>query len=199
MEKVRGDGALRAREDGLTEQAEQAVPHRVRPVTHNMTRFSQRTLAAEAEDLAEELKLVEQFHQHPDDACPLKNPVLVIEGEKIDMQRADGRLACPWASCRYHLALDIDPDNGSIKENFPDMSPDEIPFPCFLEAMMTQGPMVLEEVGKLTNLTRERVRQRTDMSLVKLRNRRELTPWKGHAKDLTNRNDDGPTYPKSLP
>src|SRR5688572_696068 len=28
---------------------------------------------------------------------------------------------CPWVSCKYHLYLDVNPETGSIKLNFPDL------------------------------------------------------------------------------
>ncbi len=65
---------------------------------------------------------------------------------------------CPWLSCRYHLALDVDPDTGSIKENFTDREPWELAETCALDVAERDGA-TLEEVGELLNVTRERIRQ----------------------------------------
>lgn len=72
---------------------------------------------------------------------------------------------CPWVSCKYHLAFEINPLNGSIKANFPDLEPGELPHSCALDAADISG-LTLEEVAVLTNLTKERVRQIQDAALV---------------------------------
>lgn len=61
-------------------------------------------------------------------------------------------------SCQYHLYLDVDPVRGSIKYNFPHLEVNEIPETCALD-VAEKGGVTLEEVGKLLNLTRERIRQ----------------------------------------
>src|SRR5262245_29027826 len=33
---------------------------------------------------------------------------------------------CPWVACKHHLYLDINPETGSIKINFPDLEPWEL-------------------------------------------------------------------------
>ncbi len=65
---------------------------------------------------------------------------------------------CPWVSCKYHLYLDINPRTGSIKLNFPDIEPWEMPESCVLD-IADRGPVTLEDVGRIMNLTRERIRQ----------------------------------------
>lgn len=70
--------------------------------------------------------------------------------------------ACPWVSCRMHLYLEVDPVTGQIKQNFPGLDVDEIPETCALrvaERGATEGGYSLEVVGKIMNLTQERVRQ----------------------------------------
>jgi hypothetical protein len=74
---------------------------------------------------------------------------------------------CPWVSCKHHLYLDINPVTGSIKVNFPDLEPWELPETCALDVAET-GARTLEQVGVITNLTRERVRQVESISLQKL-------------------------------
>ena len=69
----------------------------------------------------------------------------------------DGQRPCPFVSCRFHLYLDVK-ENGSIRYNFPDLEVWEMPESCVLDLAARDG-MLLEEVGVLLNLTRERVRQ----------------------------------------
>ncbi|HEU0034714.1 MAG TPA: sigma factor-like helix-turn-helix DNA-binding protein [Kofleriaceae bacterium] len=80
---------------------------------------------------------------------------------------------CPWVSCKHHLYLDVNPMTGSIKINFPDLEPWELPHTCALD-VAEAGALTLEQVGEITNLTRERIRQVEARGLVKLRERREL-------------------------
>lgn len=78
-------------------------------------------------------------------------------GEK--RRDAEGRLvACPWVSCKYHLYLDVNPVNGSIKLNFPDIEPHQLKESCALD-VAAKGGTTLEHVGELTNMVRERIRQ----------------------------------------
>lgn len=65
---------------------------------------------------------------------------------------------CPWVACKHHLYLDINPGTGSIKLNFPDLEPWELQQTCSLD-VADRGGITLEEVGTVTNLTRERIRQ----------------------------------------
>lgn len=65
---------------------------------------------------------------------------------------------CPWASCKYHLAVDVHETRGSVKLNFPDRELDELLDTCALD-VADRGGITLEEVGDRMNLTRERVRQ----------------------------------------
>ena len=74
---------------------------------------------------------------------------------------------CPWVACKHHLYLDINPMTGSIKINFPDREPWEIEHTCALD-VAEAGALTLEQVGAITNLTRERVRQVEVIGLAKL-------------------------------
>lgn len=75
---------------------------------------------------------------------------------------------CPWVSCKYHLYLDIVPQSGSIKMNFPDLEVWEMTETCALD-VADRGGITLEDVGILLNLTRERIRQVERSGIVKLR------------------------------
>jgi hypothetical protein len=77
---------------------------------------------------------------------------------------------CPYVSCKHHLYLDVNPHTGSIKLNFPDLEPWELAQTCSLD-LADEGGRTLEEIGQLTNLTRERVRQVEVRGLLELRSR----------------------------
>jgi Sigma-70, region 4 len=86
-------------------------------------------------------------------------------------QRAECReelRPCPWVACKHHLYLDINPETGSIKINFPDLEPWELKHTCALD-VAERGGITLEEVGEIMNLTRERIRQVEVRGLLKLK------------------------------
>jgi len=78
-----------------------------------------------------------------------------------------GPRPCPWVSCRFHLYLDVNPESGSIKLNFPDLEVWQMPETCALD-VADRGGITLEEVGEILNLTRERIRQVEVFGLHKL-------------------------------
>ncbi len=82
----------------------------------------------------------------------------------------DAPRPCPWVACKHHLYLDINPRTGSIKINFPDLEPWELAQTCALD-VADGGGLTLEEIGLITNLTRERVRQVEVRGLITLRAR----------------------------
>jgi hypothetical protein len=75
---------------------------------------------------------------------------------------------CPWVACKHHLYLDVNPETGSIKINFPDLEPWELKHTCALD-VAERGGITLEEVGEIMNLTRERIRQVEVRGLLKLK------------------------------
>jgi hypothetical protein len=97
-------------------------------------------------------------------------PIADVEHVPRPQTRADCKQQagpCPWVACKHHLYLDINPVTGSIKINFPDLEPWELAHTCALE-VAEAGPRTLEQVGEITNLTRERVRQVEYVGLAKL-------------------------------
>lgn len=107
-------------------------------------------------------------------------------------QRIDcigGERPCPWVSCRHHLALDIT-SNGSIQLNFPDPNPasdlpevdlDKMLETCALDVVdkAAEDVTILEEIGLLLNITRERVRQLEQHALEVLNDARLFNPLDG--------------------
>ena len=75
---------------------------------------------------------------------------------------------CPFVSCKHHLYLDVNPETGSIKLNFPDLEVWEMRETCSLD-VADRGGITLEEVGEILNLTRERIRQVEVRGLLKLK------------------------------
>lgn len=94
----------------------------------------------------------------------------------------DGPRPCPWVSCKHHLYLDVDPETGAIKLNFPDLAVDELEETCALDVAEEGGPdsvrgrstleagglLELDAIGHLMNLSREGVRVIEDGALRKL-------------------------------
>jgi len=81
---------------------------------------------------------------------------------------------CPFVSCSHHLYLDVNPESGAIKLNFPHLEVWEMAETCSLDAA-DRGGITLEEVGAIMNLTRERIRQVEVRGLIRIR---------AHAPDL---------------
>jgi hypothetical protein len=76
---------------------------------------------------------------------------------------------CPWVGCKLNLYLDVN-SFGGLKLNWPDVDPMDIDpaASCALD-IANGGATSLVSVGRLLNLTRERVRQLEDIALAKLR------------------------------
>jgi DNA-directed RNA polymerase sigma subunit (sigma70/sigma32) len=75
---------------------------------------------------------------------------------------------CPFISCAHHLYLDVNPESGAIKLNFPHLEVWEMAETCSLD-VADRGGITLEEVGAILNLTRERIRQVEVRGLYKIR------------------------------
>jgi hypothetical protein len=60
-----------------------------------------------------------------------------------------GERPCPWAGCRYHLAIDVNEDNGSIKFNHPNTPIEEMTETCALDVAdrVSALPIELDESG----------------------------------------------------
>jgi hypothetical protein len=93
--------------------------------------------------------------------------------EGIDRPRQRGdcqsmERPCPFVSCEHHLYLDVNPQSGAIKLNFPHLEVWEMAETCALD-VADRGGITLEEVGAILNLTRERIRQVEVRGLGKIR------------------------------
>jgi hypothetical protein len=86
-----------------------------------------------------------------------------------------GPRPCLFVSCKHNLYLDVNPETGSIKLNFPDKEIWELEHTCALD-VAEKGGITLEEVGAIMNLTRERIRQVETRGLMKLREATEKEP-----------------------
>ncbi len=75
-------------------------------------------------------------------------------GECKDLPRP-----CPYVSCKHHLLIEVNPITGSVQFPFGALGIDEIPNTCSLDVAEQDGPLTLEEVGRLTSRTKERIRQ----------------------------------------
>lgn len=94
--------------------------------------------------------------------------------EIVDYWRPESRTECLkmerpclYVSCRHHLYLDVNPQTGSVKLNFPDKEVWELNETCALD-VADRGGITLEDVGSIMNLTRERIRQVEVRGLEKL-------------------------------
>jgi hypothetical protein len=97
----------------------------------------------------------------------LMYPAVDIERPRTRGECADVPRPCPWIACKYHLYLDVNPETGSIKINFPHLEPHELKESCCLD-VAERGPHTLEQVGDIINVTRERVRQIERIGLHKM-------------------------------
>jgi hypothetical protein len=83
---------------------------------------------------------------------------------------ADHPRPCPWVSCRYNLYLDVSDSGRTIKLNFPELEPGAMPAggSCVLDIAdrVAQGEAIcLEDIGRVMNLSIERVRQLSSLAL----------------------------------
>src|SRR3954469_22866321 len=109
---------------------------------------------------------------------PEEGELLKTIDEQRPRTRADcvnGRRPCQFVSCKHNLYLDVNPETGSIKLNFPDKEIWELEYTCAL-AVAGKGGLTLEGAGEIMNLTRERIGQGEPRGLMKLREPLETDP-----------------------
>jgi hypothetical protein len=108
----------------------------------------------------------------------------------------DGPRPCPWVGCKYHLYLDVNEEKGSIKINFPNIEPWEMEHSCVLD-LADRGPVTLDDVGRLMNLTRERIRQLESSAHEKIKRRKLAIEYKKYVIEGRSTGDETsyePTY-----
>lgn len=131
---------------------EEPAPKRVRP-----RRSAPRALTLPRRLSREDLRVGALMYPPVDDERPR------TRGDCVGELRP-----CPWVACKFHLYLDVNPDTGTIKINFPELEPWELTTTCSLD-VAERGGITLEEVGEIMNLTRERIRQVEVRGLLKLK------------------------------
>lgn len=91
-----------------------------------------------------------------------------VERPTMRAECAEMPRPCPFVSCAHHLYLDVNPESGAIKLNFPHLEVWQMAETCSLD-VADRGGITLEEVGAILNLTRERIRQVEVRGLLKIR------------------------------
>ncbi len=101
-------------------------------------------------------------------AAAVSNPEPTEPRPRTRGECIGGARPCPWVGCRHHLYLDLNPETGSIKLNYPEDQPWELEESCSLD-VAERGEHNLEDIGARMNLTRERIRQIEIRALTELR------------------------------
>jgi hypothetical protein len=158
-EAVDADGEAEAEGDVAETSADGEVPEISRKVRRRRRRTRPRSKTIAMKRLTREELRVGALLYPP--VADMPRPT--TRGECQGEQRP-----CPWVACKFHLYLDVNPETGSIKLNFPDLEPWELPHTCSLD-VAEKGGITLEEVGEIMNLTRERIRQVEVRGLIKLK------------------------------
>ncbi len=110
-----------------------------------------------------------------DQADPDELEDLDAERPKKRSECVDSPRPCPFAGCRFHLYLEVNPHTGSSQFTFPELEIEQLDETCSLDVAERDGA-TLERVGHVLNLTRERIRQIEVRGLVKLRGHRGIEP-----------------------
>jgi hypothetical protein len=118
-------------------------------------------------EMARELRRQRQAGEVDPDEVALRQEIERLR-PKTRGQCMNGPRPCLFISCKHHLYLDVNPETGSVKLNFPDKEIWELKYTCALD-VADQGGITLEDVGQIMNLTRERIRQVEARGLLKLR------------------------------
>jgi hypothetical protein len=118
-------------------------------------------------EMARELRRQRQAGEVNPDEVALRQEIERLR-PKTRGQCMNGPRPCLFISCKHHLYLDVNPETGSVKLNFPDKDIWELKYTCALD-VADQGGITLEDVGQIMNLTRERIRQVEARGLLKLR------------------------------
>ncbi|MGO9828513.1 MAG: sigma factor-like helix-turn-helix DNA-binding protein [Myxococcaceae bacterium] len=149
----------------MSEANAEPAPEEVPPAEVSPERQRSRTMSRK--EMARDLRRRRLGGElEPEEAELLKS----IEGmrPRTRAECVNGPRPCLFVSCKHNLYLDVNPETGSIKLNFPDKEIWELEHTCALD-VAEKGGITLEEVGAIMNLTRERIRQVETRGLAKLR------------------------------
>lgn len=120
----------------------------------------------------------------------------IHENPELPKTRGDcvnGPRPCLVYRCRHNLGLDVHPESGSVKVNFPGMDPAELEDTCSLDVAdryEADGGTTLEHVGLLMGLTLERTRQIEQNALLDMRAKLGSDDPLLHALELDLADDD---------
>jgi Sigma-70, region 4 len=149
-----GDGAVEAAEEAGVEQPE--IEKLRSRINIKEGRIRSKTIAGKR--LTREERRMAQLIVYPED----------VEKPETRAHCQGMPRPCPFVSCAHHLYLDVNPESGAIKLNFPHLEVWEMKETCALD-VADRGGITLEEVGEILNLTRERIRQVEVRGLSKMR------------------------------
>jgi hypothetical protein len=105
-----------------------------------------------------------------EDKTEITETTPVVERPQVREDCEGGPRPCPLVGCLYNNYLTVD-CHGNIKIAHGNRDPEDVPADesCVLD-VADSGPHTLEDVGRITGLTRERVRQIVIKIISKIRN-----------------------------
>lgn len=84
------------------------------------------------------------------------------------LQGEHAQRPCPFVSCKHHLYLDVNPRNGSVRVNFPDVEVWDLPETCALD-VADLAPEVRREVACALGVSEQRVEQIESKAIERIR------------------------------
>lgn len=146
-----------------------------RAKTINVKRMPKYVLEEDRAAYAYEIAWASAHRPRTTRQCPLSVPVIVIDGERISLRHEDGRVICPWVGCTKHLALEVRPRTGGIKEAYPGLSVVDMPKCCSIDVKSRNGRS-LAATGLVLNIDQESVRKAEKSGITRLR--RNAGAWR---------------------
>jgi hypothetical protein len=161
MDELDETQELNAQSTGVTEDEDAPQPEvaRIRRKVHSAGRDGRvRSKTIAPKRLTRDERRLSELLVYPEDV------------ERPQTRECCSQMArpCPFVSCSHHLYLDVNPETGAIKLNFPHLEVWEMAETCSLD-VADRGGITLEEVGAILNLTRERIRQVEVRGLAKIK------------------------------
>jgi hypothetical protein len=162
MDELDESDELRPQHAGTVEDEDAPQPEvaRIRRKVHSAGRDGRvRSKTIAPKRLTRDERRLSELLVYPDD----------VDRPKMREHCSQMARPCPFVSCSHHLYLDVNPETGAIKLNFPHLEVWEMAETCSLD-VADRGGITLEEVGAILNLTRERIRQVEVRGLCKIKN-----------------------------